>query len=106
LDLTLTNLKEYYASPIKLSPFGLSDHVTVKVLPLSRTTTSKCKSKTSIKTRDIRPTKRLAMSTYLEAVDIQTLKDNEISCEEKFVSTGMNPLLPMKRKTIIANEPP
>ena len=79
LDLILTNLKEYYASPIKLSPFGLSDHVTVKVLPLSRTTTSKCKSKTSIKTRDIRPTKRLAMRTYLEAVDIQTLIDNEIS---------------------------
>ena len=25
---------------------------------------------------------------------------------EKIVSTGMNSLLPMKRKTIIANEPP
>ena len=60
LDLILTNLKDYYASPIKLSPFGLSDHVTVRVLSLSRTTTSK--SKTSIKTRDIRPTKRLAMN--------------------------------------------
>ena len=112
LDLILTNLKEYYASPIKLSHLGLSDYVTVKVLPLSRTTTSKSKSKTSIKTRDIRLTKRLAMRTYLEAVDIQTLIDNKISCEEKtmmlekIVITGMNSLLPMKRKTIITSEPP
>jgi hypothetical protein len=49
------------------------------------------------------------MRTSLEAVDIQTLI--EISCKEKTMmlerifSTGMNSLLPMKRKTIIANEP-
>ena len=110
LDLILTNLKEYYASPIKLSPLGLSDHVTVKVLPLSRQTIFK--SKTSIKTRDIRPTKRLAMRTYLEAVNIQTLVDNELTCGEKttmlekIVSLGMNSVLPMKNKTIITNEPP
>jgi hypothetical protein len=52
------------------------------------------------------------MRTYLEALDIQTLIDNKISCKEKtmmlerIVSTGMNSLLPMKRKIIIANEPP
>jgi hypothetical protein len=43
--LILTDLKEYYAFPIKLSHFGLSDHVKVKVLPLSRTITYKSKIK-------------------------------------------------------------
>ena len=70
------------------------------------------KPKTTIKTRDISQTKRLAMRSYLQAVDVQSLIDNQISTEEKnamlerIVSTGMNTLLPMKSKTIITNEPP
>ncbi len=36
LDLILTNLRDYYTSPTKLAPFGLSDHVTIKVSPLHR----------------------------------------------------------------------
>jgi hypothetical protein len=52
------------------------------------------------------------MRTYLEAVNIQTLVDNELTCGEKttmlekIVSLGMNSVLPMKKKTIITNEPP
>ena len=36
LDLILTNLNDYYDTPIKLPPFGLSDHVTIEVQPLAR----------------------------------------------------------------------
>ena len=52
------------------------------------------------------------MRSYLQAVDVQSLIDNQISTEEKnamlerIVSTGMNTLLPMKSNTIITNEPP
>ena len=67
LDLILTNLKAYYDCPIKRSPFGLSDHVTVEVRPLARSELSK--TKFSVKSRDLRPTKHLAMRAYLEAVD-------------------------------------
>ena len=110
LDLILTNLSDYYATPTKLAPLGLSDHVTVKVSPIPRSMSSK--PKTTIKTRDISQTKQLAIRSYLEAVDIQSLIVNQISSEgknamlEKIVSTGMNTLLPMKSKSIITNEPP
>ena len=36
LDLILTTLKSFYGDPNKLLPFGLSDHVSIKVLPLTR----------------------------------------------------------------------
>ena len=52
LDLILTNLKDYYENPTTLPPFGLSDHVTVKVLPLKRSATST--PKTRVKVRDMR----------------------------------------------------
>ena len=31
LDLILTNLSSFYASPIRISPFGLSDHISIEV---------------------------------------------------------------------------
>ena len=58
-----------------LSPFGLSDHVTVKILPLKRSATST--PKTRVKVRDMRQSNCLAMRTYLEAIDIQTLVDSK-----------------------------
>ena len=36
LDLILTNLKKYYQPPVKLPPFGLSDHFTVLAEPKIR----------------------------------------------------------------------
>ena len=110
LDLILTNLKAYYDCPIKRSPFGLSDHVTVEVRPLARSELSK--TKFSVKSRDLRPTKHLAMRAYLEAVDVHALVDSKSSCEEKvnmlekIVNTGMDTLLPMRSKTVVINEPP
>lgn len=35
LDLVLTNIKEFYKEPIKRPAFGLSDHVSVELQPLS-----------------------------------------------------------------------
>ena len=36
LDLVFTNLNAYFDVPKKLSPLGLSDHITVEVQPLER----------------------------------------------------------------------
>ena len=109
LDPVFTNLKEFYGSPIQRPAFGLSDHFSIEVQPLKRTKQST--TKTIIKSRDLRPTKRLAIRTYLEEVNIKTLIDCIDTCEgkvkifEDIVNTGINVLLPIKSKTIHSNEP-
>ena len=57
LDKIFTNISEYYSTPSSLSPFGLSDHVTVFVTAGTRDRSSKPKCK-FIKTRDKRPSKK------------------------------------------------
>ena len=110
LDLILTNLSAFYDVPKKLPPFGLSDHDTVVVHPLSRQ--DRPKNKFLLKSRDLRATNRLAMRTYLEEVNPSLLVGRKESCEEKthtfetIIKTGMDTLLPLKSKTVIANEPP
>ena len=71
LDLVLTNLKEYYKDPIQRPPHGLSDHMSVEVQPKDRPQLSD--SRLKIKTRDLKPSNRLAMRTYLQEVDAHTL---------------------------------
>ena len=66
LDLILTNISEYYQDPIERPPFGLSDHASIELQPKER---AHVKQPTiTIKARDLRPSKRQAMGTYLEAV--------------------------------------
>ena len=102
LDLILTNMKSFYGDPIKLPPFGLSDHVSIKVLPLARSLFPKPTFR--INSRDLRPTKRLALSKYLEEVDVNALVNVQVSCEKKveilelIVKTGLDVLLPTKSK--------
>ena len=96
--------------PKKLPPFGLSDHDTVEVQPLARRDGPR--NKILLKSRDLRTTNRLAMRTYLDEVDFGRLVGCKESCEEKTVAletiikTGLDFVLPLKSKTIIANEPP
>ncbi|CAB4034046.1 RNA-directed DNA polymerase from mobile element jockey, partial [Paramuricea clavata] len=110
LDKIYTNLKRFYSPPIKMSPFGLSDHASIEVKPLERTNLPK--PKITVKSRDIRPSKRLAMRLYLKEVDISTLINSQRSCEDKvkllelIINTGMDRLLPLKSKTIVTSEPP
>ncbi|KXJ08316.1 hypothetical protein AC249_AIPGENE967 [Exaiptasia diaphana] len=80
-----------------------------EVQPLERT--KHPKSKITIMSRDVRPTKRLAMRTYLEEVNINSLISSNDTCDgkvrmlENVVNTGVNILLPLKKKTIHPNEP-
>lgn len=68
LDLILTNISEYYQAPMECPPFGLSDHATIELQPKER---AHMKQTTiTIKARDLHPSKRQAMSSYLEAVGV------------------------------------
>ncbi|XP_068749281.1 uncharacterized protein [Montipora capricornis] len=110
LDLVLTNLKEYYQDPIQRPPHGLSDHMSVEVQPKDRSQLSD--SRLTIKTRDLKPSNRLAMRTYLQEVDVHTLVGNAHGCAEKvstfqsIIQHGLDSVLPLRSKTIHSRDPP
>ena len=110
LDLILTDLDKFYDSPRKLPPFGLSDHDSVFVPPLARSQVPNPTYRT--KSRDLRPTKRLALTRYLEEVNVNQLVNKQISCDDKaktfemIINTGLDAIAPIKEKVITTNEPP
>ena len=79
--------------------------------PQQEQTTQVAISTILIKSRDLRPTKILAMRIYLEEVNIEIMIDSIDTCGSKvkmfedIVNTGINSLLPVKSKTIHPNEP-
>ena len=110
LDSLLTDLHKFYDSPRKLPPFSLSDHDSVFLPPLSRSQVPNPTCRT--KSRDLRPTKRLALTRYLEEVNINQLVNNETSCDDKaktfemIINNGLDAIAPIREKVIITNEPP
>ena len=110
LDLVLTNLKEYYQEPIQRPPHGLSDHMSVEVQPKHRSQLPN--SRLTIKARDLRPSSRLAMRTYLQEVDAHTLVGDANSCAEKasifqsIIQCGPDSILPVQSKSIHSTDPP
>ena len=110
LDLVLTNLREYYKDPIQRPPHGLSDHMSVEVQPKDRSQLPD--SRSTIKTRDLKPSNRLAIRTYLQEVDAYTLVGNVHGCAEKvsifqsIVQHGLDSLLPLRSKAVHSRDPP
>ena len=110
LDLVLTNLREYYKDPIQRPPHGLSDHMSVEVQPKDRSQLPD--SRSTIKTRDLKPSNRLAIRTYLQEVDAYTLVGNVHGCAEKvsifqsIIQHGLDSVLPLRSKAIHSRDPP
>ena len=110
LDRILANLKDYYDPPMERPKFLQSDHSSVEVQPKQRAKTSQ--SKQTVISRDLRPSKRHAMRTYLEQVDVSAMISAVDLCEGKvlvlqtIVHTGLDHVLPLKTKTVISAEPP
>ena len=110
LDLVLTNLREYYKDPIQRPPHGLSDHMSVEVQPKDRS--QLLDSRPTVKTRDLKPTNRLAIRTYLQEVDAYTLIGNIHGCAEKvsifqsIIQHGLDSVLPLRSKAIHSRDPP
>ena len=67
---------------------------------------------TTIQSRDMRPSKRLAMRTYLELVDLDTILNSANSCEDKtslleqVIKTGLDHVMPMRTRRVLSTEPP
>jgi len=110
LDLILANLSEYSEDPVKRLAFGLSDHPSIEVQPVYRS--KQPKAKQYIFSRDLRPPSKSAMSLYLDLVDVEALVKDKVSCEEKLdiiekvIVTEINEIMPLKPKTVVANEVP
>ena len=110
LDLILTNLHEFYDTPVKKPPFGLSDHLSIEVNSKSRTLLPQSKFK--VKSRDLRRSNRLALNLYLKKVDIPALINTGTTCSEKvsilesIINIGLDIISPIRTKTIHSNEPP
>ena len=109
-DLILTNISEYYQTPIERPPFGLSEHATIELQPKE---SAHMKQPTiTIKARDLRPSKRQAMGTYLEAVDVCTMTSAFETCVEKvslleqIITTGLDRILPIQSRRVHSTEPP
>ena len=66
----------------------------------------------TIKARDLRPSKRQAMGTYLEAVDVCTMTSALETCTEKvslleqIITTGLDRILPIQSRRVHSTEPP
>ena len=101
LDLILTNMKCYFKDSIKRPGFGLSDHATIERQPQARCTRPKAKK--CILSRDLKATKKIAMSSYLKKISIFESVMRGYSCEEKtkilekIIITGLNTIMPFKR---------
>ena len=110
LDLVLTNLREFYKDPIQRPPHGLSNHMTIEVQPKDRSQLPD--SRSTIKTRDLKPSNRLAIRTYLQEVDAYTLVGNVHGCAEKvsifqsIIQHGLDSVLPLRSKAIPSRDPP
>ena len=109
LDLMLTNLEQYYQLPVRLPPFGLSDHFTVFIEPKLRTDHKT--NKRIRQSRDLRPSRRAAMGAFINDFDWSVLNQFQ-TCEKKLnyfqsvISTGMDILLTVKKSRICNYEPP
>ena len=81
LDVILTNLSQFYDQPEKLSPFGLSDHFTIKVLPMIRSKRSD--NIKILRTRDTSESSKIALGRVLSGIDWSCLH-NLRTCDDKF----------------------
>ncbi|XP_068674469.1 uncharacterized protein [Montipora foliosa] len=110
LDLVLTNLQDHYETPTQRPPLGLSDHMSIDVQP--EVTIKSNSSTTNVQSRDMRPSKHLAMRTYLESVDSDSILNSVDSCEgktsllEQIIKTGLDHVMPMRTRKVHSTEPP
>ena len=99
LDKILTNLQDYYENLVERPAFGLSDHSSVEVQPRQRVKTSQTIQ--TVISRDLRPSNRVAMQTYLYEVDVtaamiraMTTCEGKVSMLQTIIKTGLDSILP------------
>ena len=99
LDQIFTNLGDYFSDPIRLPPFGPSDHATVHMGSSVRIA-SKPKHKI-IKSRDKRPSKVNSVGCFLLEIPWSSLLSSDQSCEGKLslltevINFGLDTIMPV-----------
>lgn len=73
-------MKSFYKDPINRPAFGHSDLITFELYPLDREHPN---ANRRMMSRDLRETKKIAVSQYLREVDILSLVQDKHLCEEK-----------------------
>jgi hypothetical protein len=111
LDFVLTKLKDIYEDPIKRPPFGLSDYFSVQLHPKAKLIRAP-PSTSKVKLREMRPSRRVALRSYLELVNVSTILNSAILCVEKVSLLGkiiqnvLDSIIPLRIKAVYLNEPP
>ncbi|XP_032238574.1 uncharacterized protein LOC5513178 [Nematostella vectensis] len=100
-------MKEHINDHVKLPAFGLSDHATVELQPLAC-----CNQPTAkhfilfFSVRDTPLTNKIAMRLYLEKIDVLESCEEMTQILEEAITFGMDTIIPLPRKTVVANEAP
>ena len=109
LDLIITNLSNFYQSPVRFPPFGLADHFTIVTKPALRPKT--VTRKLFVQVRDLRVSSKVALGRYLSSIDWSVL-DNLVSCQSKLdfftniLKAGIYTIMPLKTVRIHINDAP
>lgn len=109
LDLILTNLHNFYSTPVHLPTFGLSDHHTIIVKPTEGLTSRLCRK--TIKVRDKRTSNKQALGRYLNNIDWTVINQLD-TCNDKcelfndLVHIGLDLITPLKEIRINTADAP
>ena len=109
LDVILTNMPTFYEKPVKSSPFGLSDHCTITISPISKTKGDNKPVK--IVSRDLRPSKKDQLGRYLSSIDWTILAsidlvEDKAKLLEDYVTIGLDNIMPIRTITVHSKDAP
>ena len=106
----MTNLAGFYDKFCSAPPLGLSDHLSVFVLPMVRIKEKQCKE--MIYVRDKRPSSVRRLGRFLCEVPWDLVVTPKLSCEQNLsnftnvIDYGLNTLMPLRAVKVHANDKP
>ena len=110
LDQIFTNLKNFYNQAESGPPFGLSDHVTITIIPAKRVNLRP--QKTTIKVRHKRPSNVASLGRFLLNVPWENILSSLRSSVDKLttfteiINYGLNTIMPEKSIKVNPNDRP
>ena len=106
----MTNLAGFYDKSYSAPPLGLSDHLSLFVLPMVRIKEKQCKE--MIYVRDKRPSTVRRLGRFLCEVPWDLVVTPKLSCEQNLsnftnvIDYGLNTLMPLRAVKVHANDKP
>ena len=110
LDQIFTNLKNFYNPAESGPPFGLSDHVTITMIPAKRVNLRP--QKTTIKVRDKRPSNVASLGRFLLNIPWENIlsslrsSDDKLTTFTEIINYGLNTIMPERSIKVNPNDRP